>query len=308
LDDDRCSRRHCEFFYEGDQWFLRDLKSRNGTSLNDTKVHGDNPLNDGDRVRIGATMLLFTTDITTPLSDEIELDDQLGQQGETGVEAHDEDDNEPQILERKAHTGYITGSGLSGIADTTLRDAFGRLCRLSMDMVSAKDVKGLARTILDALLSTIGADIGAMLLFPDPAAENLSPDQLRIVGCEAPDNTPYQLVSHRLSRIVLRKREAVLAMDIRGTDGQDQFRTLGEIKAESVICAPIHRDELMFVLLHLYSLDATRSLDADALDFALAVADQAALALENIQSERVVDDRIAGSLHREPIVATVAGN
>ena len=34
LSDDRCSRTHCAIYYENTGWFIRDLGSRNGTTVN----------------------------------------------------------------------------------------------------------------------------------------------------------------------------------------------------------------------------------------------------------------------------------
>ncbi len=36
--DDRCSRVHCEFYLQDQDWFLRDLGSRNGTRLNGERI------------------------------------------------------------------------------------------------------------------------------------------------------------------------------------------------------------------------------------------------------------------------------
>lgn len=47
------SRRHCEISMEKDFVVLRDLNSRNGTFLNDTRITGQAFLNDGDRIIVG---------------------------------------------------------------------------------------------------------------------------------------------------------------------------------------------------------------------------------------------------------------
>src|SRR5690606_13452205 len=60
LRDDICSRNHCEVFLTGDEWVLRDLKSRTGTLLGRRPVIGDEPLSEGDRIRIGGCELVFT--------------------------------------------------------------------------------------------------------------------------------------------------------------------------------------------------------------------------------------------------------
>ena len=59
LNDERCSRFHAVIEKRGDDWFLRDLTSRNGTALNDALVQSEMKLKNGDRIRIGHDVLFF---------------------------------------------------------------------------------------------------------------------------------------------------------------------------------------------------------------------------------------------------------
>ncbi|MBI2808344.1 MAG: FHA domain-containing protein [Planctomycetes bacterium] len=47
------SKRHCAVLVKGEQAFLRDFDSTNGTSLNDTPVKGEVLLKDGDVLKVG---------------------------------------------------------------------------------------------------------------------------------------------------------------------------------------------------------------------------------------------------------------
>lgn len=66
--DDRCSRVHCEFYLQGETWYLRDMGSRNGTRLNGEKIQVAVPVKNGDIVRIGHTKLMFTRDLANAVS------------------------------------------------------------------------------------------------------------------------------------------------------------------------------------------------------------------------------------------------
>jgi DNA-binding NtrC family response regulator len=59
LEDGRLSRRHAEISPKGDDWVIRDLKSRNGTSVGGTRLTKPHVLQPGDPVRLGATVWLF---------------------------------------------------------------------------------------------------------------------------------------------------------------------------------------------------------------------------------------------------------
>lgn len=60
LDDITVSRRHAEFYREGNAWHVRDLGSLNGTYLNRDPVDTAS-LASGDEVQIGKYRLVFLT-------------------------------------------------------------------------------------------------------------------------------------------------------------------------------------------------------------------------------------------------------
>jgi predicted component of type VI protein secretion system len=47
------SRKHCVIARSGDGWTVQDLKSRNGTHVNDVRTEGVTPLKPGDELRVG---------------------------------------------------------------------------------------------------------------------------------------------------------------------------------------------------------------------------------------------------------------
>ncbi len=53
------SRRHCEFWYESNRWYIKDVKSSSGTFLNHIRLSQPGteskpfPVNDGDIVQLG---------------------------------------------------------------------------------------------------------------------------------------------------------------------------------------------------------------------------------------------------------------
>lgn len=59
LDDPNISRRHLEFRAAGGGWVAADLGSTNGTRLNGGTLTGPTPLNSGDQLQLGNTVLSF---------------------------------------------------------------------------------------------------------------------------------------------------------------------------------------------------------------------------------------------------------
>ena len=61
IDDSYASSEHALITLRGEQWWLEDLGSRNGTSLNDLPVNEAIVLSQGDIITIGDTQLKFET-------------------------------------------------------------------------------------------------------------------------------------------------------------------------------------------------------------------------------------------------------
>ena len=57
LDDDYSSSRHARIFPQGDQWWVEDLGSTNGTFLGDQRVDQPTPVPPGMQVRVGQSVL-----------------------------------------------------------------------------------------------------------------------------------------------------------------------------------------------------------------------------------------------------------
>jgi two-component system NtrC family sensor kinase len=62
MTDTTVSRRHAELTPDGEMWFIRDLKSQNGTWINGVQIRERIRLEPGDQIRVGATVLLFGPD------------------------------------------------------------------------------------------------------------------------------------------------------------------------------------------------------------------------------------------------------
>ncbi|MEN0111902.1 MAG: sigma 54-interacting transcriptional regulator, partial [Planctomycetota bacterium] len=71
--DERCSRSHAEVFPSGGRWVLRDLESRNGTTVNGGRVTADHNLQPGDIVRVGSAVMAFVDNLSEAFPDSQSL-------------------------------------------------------------------------------------------------------------------------------------------------------------------------------------------------------------------------------------------
>ena len=281
LQDDACSRNHCEVFHSGGEWRVRDLGSRNGTNINEHRVSGDTAIESGDVIGIGDCRLAFTTslesaqfsppDVATP-------GDRVTSATATAVGTV----QEPSILHRTAMPEFLTGgNGLR--PDSNYASELAKLYRLGLEMGTARTRQRLTEVVLANLTRETVAGISAILLAGPDASPQPGPADLQVVAYESRKDLPYRRVSDNLSRIVLSKREAILARDVGDHNQLSFFDSLGEMKALSVICAPIFSPDRVLGLIHLYSTNPDNPLDKHDLEFTLAVSNQLAVSLMQLQ-------------------------
>jgi DNA-binding transcriptional ArsR family regulator len=65
LDDPLVSRLHAVIDRYPGGWTIRDLGSKNGTSVNGEQLHGERALRPGDEIGVGESRLIFRTDETS---------------------------------------------------------------------------------------------------------------------------------------------------------------------------------------------------------------------------------------------------
>ncbi|MFN5198081.1 MAG: sigma 54-interacting transcriptional regulator [Planctomyces sp.] len=286
LQDEGASRNHCEVFFADSEWKLRDLKSRNGTQLNGRKVNADEPLAPGDVISIGACRLAFCHSL-----DELAVARPRNLVDNDNATLPGRDTPPPSILHSAARPQFAgSASQLTAYASV-----LSRLYQLGLDLGSAGTRSELADVVLASLERETVAMIVAVLVFmPDQsAAADSSTSDLKLLGYRSRSDLPYRRVSDNLSRKVLESGEAILARDVADDRQLSMFDSLGEMKALSVICAPIRAAEHTLGLIHLYSGNPENPLDRGDLDFCLAVAGQMAVALRNLQQRETLAKGLA---------------
>lgn len=295
VQDDRCSRRHAEVFFAIDGWVVRDLGSSNGTLVNKNEITGQTTLEEGNTILIGSAELIFTHDITQNLDahpTSLESDTRVKpldiDRTNTDLSS-DTTTDKPEILERRQRSRYFEKDA----GDAAVAKEFASLYRLGSTLLAAGSIRELAQTAIDGLMEVLTADLGAVLLLSEPTAEDANVDELRLVAFRAPDDMPYHRVSDRLSRVALTGGDGTLALNVRGDSSAGTFQTLEKMNAESVICAPIRDGKSIYGLVHLYSLTPDHALDADALEFTLAVAEHMSGILAKLTEQEQLAEGLA---------------
>ncbi|MEX0586951.1 MAG: sigma 54-interacting transcriptional regulator, partial [Pirellulales bacterium] len=272
LADPKCSREHCEFFHRDGKWFVRDLDSRNGLTVDGRRVNEEHALSIGETVGIGACSLLYTD----------------REPHDPAAVATIQSAGQFAVIERKSGTkfdalrtgGRVLQHGQYGVSE---------LFQLAQAMIAAQDVAALADCVLSGLQRGTGASAAAVLLFP-PDAGDQSAEFLEPAAVRGPDGSQ---VSSYLSELVLHDREAVLVHDIPGHEVLSARQSLSGRSLHSAICAPIRSDSRILGIIHLYAADAAEPLDSNQLEFTLAVGDQMAGHLLRLQDRQQLEADIS---------------
>ncbi len=292
LNDHRISRQHLELRASPTGYTLVDLGSGNGTRLND-QITQTAELRSGDRISIGDTVLLYTTDGSTGTASV-----RLGEAGSSQISG--------VVRSIPADTGSVLLKDPTRANTAWLRTRLSNLAVLyeaATAVSNILDVDELLERIMELVLRTTEADQGCVLL-KDAESGALLPKAVRSRIAGAADLA----VSRTIVEHVLREQAGIL---IANAAEDDRFREGPSIKRHrlrEVICVPMRgRHETVGVLF----LDTQTGTDdarftEDHLQLAIAIAHQAGLAVEEtryysamLHAERLaaVGQTIAGMSH-----------
>lgn len=301
IKDERCSRNHAEVFLTGGQWTVRDLDSRNGTVVQGEAIHGDHSLSPSEVIRIAHCQMAFVHDLSKAFLDvDVEPIDSDGRETVSGnvfiglSDSNVLDSIEPTtITHRRGQTRFLERhSDVDVVSVPKVGQAATKLCRLAFELANQTDVIAVANMALEGVFEGTHVDAGAVLLGPRNEEETPAHDELEVVASRTDSDSRYHRVSEFLASMVLRDGEAVLARNIEGDSALSIRDSKGLFVASSVICAPIRQGKRVFGLVHLYAANPAKTLDADDLEFMLAVAENVALALKNLEKQQELSENL----------------
>jgi signal transduction histidine kinase/pSer/pThr/pTyr-binding forkhead associated (FHA) protein len=310
LHDTEVSRRHAEIRPKsGGGFIIRDVGSANGTFLN-AKPIKEAPLSPGDHLTFGQSILVYSAPRgSNPGSPQTAMVKVVSpkQEAPSSILRSIGEDEGSRILSRPelAGTDWLKGqlANLSVMYET-------------IQAVShILDLDQLLDKLLELLLSSIPADHGCVML-RNPETQQLDPKAVRYR--EGLNQTEQMTVSRGIVDHVLQQRHGVLLSDAAKDDRFASSNSITRFKMREVICVPMKgRHEIHGVLfldtitnakqlVTSGSTDTAGRFTEDHLALAIAIAHQAALAVEEtryhqalLQAERLaaVGQTIAALSH-----------
>lgn len=287
VNDDSCSRTHCEVFQAGNRWFLRDAGSRNGTKVDGEAIRSDVPLEHKMVFEIGHTRLRFVDGETT---DSHKYD---GEATAVSIDIPSFPEKSANVL-RKAAKSVFKSQQRDKIQESeALRSMLGRLYQVATLIVSASSVRGLCETALEAALRHTGATFGGVLLLPSTKTADRKPEKLELKAFRASSDLAYARVSEAVSAYVFDVGHGVHWQTISVDEtGVGQADSVNEMEVRSAACVPLKFDDRIAGLMHLYSQDTDKPITDADFEFLLALGEQASATLRHLVESKRLGEKL----------------
>ncbi|MCR4315859.1 MAG: FHA domain-containing protein [Planctomycetes bacterium] len=291
--DSGASRRHAEVYRVGEMYFIRDLRSKNGTFLNDEQIK-EELLQVGDKIKIGTAVFIYEESLEEQariVMDDIEF---------AGPEAESKFTETMAFrLRSSERNGIETLGEMKAVSDTNYkivreaqRDFAGKLHHLfDLARIFEKDVS--PETIIQETLMHIAQSVEAecAIFFVKTEDARLIP---RGVYKKKEEDVPK--VSRSIIRQAVQSGKAILTTDA-GLDSRfNQSKSIIAQGIKSVMCVPLTAREKQTGILYLTSSSESGPFSDVDLEFASIVGLQAGIALDTLQAKEAVRKKFLQSL------------
>jgi sigma-B regulation protein RsbU (phosphoserine phosphatase) len=277
LDVGAVSRQHAVVIRQSNEFFVEDLKSRNGTFVNGEVVSGRQKLQENDRVKV--CDIIFAFHLGTPASGrelappEMPLDD-----SSRATFVDDSSDKTAGTI----MSSFDVQSNKSGFQISVNPELkLQALLEITRNLATSIDLNVVLGKVIDSLFKIfIQADRGFVVL-KDPTTGTLIP---RAVKYRRGDDAESIRISRTIVNQVMNSCEAILSADAAGDTRFDGSQSIADFRIRSMMCAPlIDTSGKSLGVIQIDTLDQRSRFQTGDLDVLAGVAYQAAFAIENAQ-------------------------
>ncbi|MHC4982265.1 MAG: sensor histidine kinase [Planctomycetota bacterium] len=263
LADKTASRRHARLAYEDERWVLEDLGSGNGTFVNGVRTKAPTPVNRGDQVRCGSSLLVF-----------------LG--GPPGLQTTVDVDEDGKLVDA-AIVATMPSSEDSVIIPTLEAgaeaiDNLRILYDLIADVGSILNIELLLRRTLDKVFETLKAERGYIMLLDERGKVDLKASKL------SQENASKDIpISRTIINEVVSKQIGVLSSNAMSDKRFTAGKSVHDFGIRSAICVPIKGRERILGVIHVDCGVSQHTYTTEQLRLLTAVGYQTGLAIDNVQ-------------------------
>lgn len=253
LNEPAVSREHAIIRRIQGKYFIEDLKSRNGTFVNSKEVKTRTPLHDRDRIKICDNLLAFY-------------------EGQIDGDPVDEPEESNTTIE-----ATLAASGPN--FGTQSAEKLAMLIELGQDLSQTFNLDQLLPKVVESLFNVFRQADRAFLVLSDDG--KLIP---KVTKSRRPtDDGGDARFSRKIVNMCIETGQALLWEDASSGKVIELTQSIADCKIRSVMCVPLmsRNTNRAFGVLQLDTLDRFKKFAEDDLKLLLAVAGQAAVAIEN---------------------------
>ena len=279
IDVGAVSRNHAAVARDGNDFYLEDLNSRNGTFLNDepTKIMGRRLLKPGDVVRV--CEVSFTLHSDTPMPFEVGRPKGITDGPALGtLLVDDEGGQSNSTIMSKLDVSTSSRGGVHVAASAEVKLA--ALVEITTSLGQALVLDEVLPQILKSLFKIfVQADRGFIVM--EGPNNTLIPRWVRLRREDANDSLR---ISRTIVRHVMESRQAILSADAASDERFELSQSIADFRIRSMMCAPlVDMEGKAFGALQIDTLDQRQRFQPEDLELLVSIASQAAIAINNAQ-------------------------
>ena len=277
IDVGAVSRQHARILNLADGYWIEDLKSRNGTLVNDERVQARRRLLSGDVVKICDVAFQFVDPLAAPTGDAGSSivrprSDRL-RPGNTVVIEDGQTSENTTIMSKVDVASHHPGQ-----LQATPQARLQALLEISQALSKVLAADEVFPKVLDALFRIfVQADRGFIVMKNEEGelVPRWSKTRLESTG-------ETMRISRDIVKLVMSSRQAVLSRDASSDVRFDVSESVARLQIRSFLCAPLLDGEGKALgVIQLDSLDPSRRFSKEDLDVLATVALQAGIAIDN---------------------------
>lgn len=268
IDYPAVSREHAQIVRIQDKYYIEDRDSRNGTFVNNQQIAGRTLLKNNDRIKICDFLCTFQDGtVVKPLPAALRRE-------ETETEGEAESSS---TVEAKC-TGKISSQVL---LESQPAEKIEALLDISTNLAKTLELDDLLPKIADSLFQLFRQGDRCFLILREEPSGRLVPKMIKTRRALGDTTARF---SKSIVQQCLETGQGLLSEDASTDSRFGLAQSIADFRIRSVMCAPlVHADGKAFGVIQLDSQDRTKKFVADDLKLLVAVANQAAVALENVQ-------------------------
>lgn len=274
VDAGAVSRQHARINQTQGEFFLEDLKSRNGTFLNGRQITEATRLSERDRIKI--CDLLFTFHLDDP--DKVGMDSER-RGGTTPLELVVEDEQGDMSSSSTIMSTLDVASSARLRLEVEPEAKLRAVLEISQNLSNTLALDEVLPKILESLFKIFPQADRGFLLLKDPETNRLVPKAVRHRRQQHDDSIT---ISRTIVNKAMEEGKAILSADAASDSRFDLSQSIADFRIRSMICAPLMSASGQALgIIHIDTENVQSKFTQDDLDVLTSAAIQAAQAVEN---------------------------